>query len=200
MLLLYVGIVDVTRGVIASRKLDLLSRTISDLVSQQQTNTPMTTAQLSAILAASSALMAPFSTANLTMTVSAVDIEAKNGTTTCCDAVVRWTYTQGGVQRACSPALQQVPNGTPPSPTNFPVAIISANQNAGFNYAGGQVSYIIVSDVRYTYAPLLQQAISWFAQGMSKTNYMVPRSASGPITLNNPINPPAGQAGTICFS
>ena len=199
MLTLYVGIVDVTRGVIASRKLNYLSRSISDLVSQQPTSQTVPIATLSTILTASSAIMQPFGTTGLTMTVSAIDIKAKANTTTCCDALVRWTYTQGGTQRPCTTPLTQVANGTKPAANNIPAAVITANQTAGYNYSGGQTSYIIVADVGFTYKPIFSQAVSWFASGMSKTTFMVPRAASGPVTIADPSSAPAGQSGTICF-
>ena len=206
MLLLYIGVVDVTRGVIASRKLNYLSRTISDLVSQQQTTQAVPITTLSTILTASSAIMQPYGTSGLTITVSAVDIAAKKNTTTCCDALVRWTYTQGGTLRNCSPALNQVPNGTKPALDNIPAAVVSANQTfgasnpcTGYNYSAGQTSYIIITDVSFTYKPMFVQALSWFSPGMSKTTYMVPRASSGPVTIADPSTAPTGQSGTICF-
>ena len=199
MLLLYIGIVDVTRGVIASRKLDVLSRTISDLVSQQPTSSgALTTSQVSTIFTAASVIMQPFSTSGIKLTVSAIDIKAKSNNT-CCDALVRWSYTQGGTLRACTTPLVQVANGTPASPLNIPASLITANQNAGFGYTSGSTSYLIIADVSYTYAPIFYQAISWFSSGMSKTTYMVPRSATGAVTLNSPVNAPTGQSGTVCF-
>ena len=199
MIIMYVGVVDVTRGVIASRKLDVLSRTISDLVSQQPTSQTTSISTLSTIFTAASAVMQPYNTAGITLTVSAVDIKAKSNNT-CCDALVRWSYTQGGTLRACTTPLTQVPNGTVPTPTNIPVALITANQTAGYGYTSGLTSYVIVADVAYTYKPIFFQAISWFSAGMHKTTYMVPRSASGPVTIANPSGAPVGQSGVICFS
>jgi Flp pilus assembly protein TadG len=209
-LLLYVGIVDVTRGVIASRKLDLLSRTVADLVSQQSTTTPVPTSTISTILTAASSIMSPLSTNSLTLTVSAVDIKATSSNT-CCQALVRWSYTQGGTLRAhssssssstsnaCNVPLTQVPNGTAPAATNIPASLITANQNAGFGYTSGGTSYLIIADVSYTYSSIFSQAATWFTGGMKKTTYMVPRDATGPVTLTNPINPPTGQSGITCF-
>ncbi len=199
MVLMYIGVVDVSRGVIASRKLNALSRTISDLVSQQPTSQTTPIATLSTIFTAASAIMQPYGTSGLTMTVSAVDVKAK-GNGTCCDALVRWTYTQGGTKRQCSTALTQVPNGTAPTSLNIPAAIITANQAAGYAYTSGQVSYVIISDVTYTYLPIFSQAASWFSSGMRKTSFMVPRSSSGAVTIANPGTAPSGQSGTICFS
>ena len=152
------------------------------------------------ILTAASAVMVPFSTTGLTITVSAVDIAAKSGTSTCCNALVRWTYTQGGTLRPCSTPLTQVANGVTPTATNIPASVISANQSAGYNYAGGSTSYLIITDVTYTYVPFFPQAVSWFSSGMKKTTFMVPRDSTGPVTIASPSSAPSGQSGTICFS
>ena len=196
MLLMYIGIVDVTRGVIASRKLDILSRTLSDLVSQQTSGTISNT-QLATMFSAATTLMQPFTTNGLTMTVSEVVIQAKsNGT--CCDALVKWSYTQNGTQRACTTPLLQVANGVAPATGNIPAALITANANAGYGYTNGKISYLIITDTHYTYVPIFNQALSWFSSGMNKTTFMVPRSASNPVTLTSAAGVVAGQSGTIC--
>lgn len=202
MLLFYVGIIDVTRGVIASRKLNLLSRTVSDLVSQQPTALTVPLAKLSTILSSASAVMRPFSTTSLVLTVSAVDIKLKSDGKTCCDVLVRWSYTQGGATsylRACGTPLTQVADGTTPTATNFPKSIVTANQGQGY-YATGASSYVIITDATYTYAPFFSQATQWFTGTMRKTTYMVPRAPANPVTIADPSNASAPQMGKICFS
>ena len=200
MLLLFIGVVDVTRGVIASRKLNLLSRTLADLVSQEPTAIPTPISEIQTIFAAASAVMAPYGTSSLKLTVSAVDIKAK-ADKTCCDALVRWSFTQSGTLRGCTTALNQVPNGTSPAPTNFPAALVTANQTQGYSYTGtGAVSsYVIVADASYTYAPLFRQAWSWFSAGINKTTFMVPRAAFGPVTIADPSGVASPQSGKVCF-
>lgn len=200
MLLIYIGIIDVTRYVIASRKLNLLSRTVSDLVSQQpSTAGAIGVAGLSNIFAASNAVMAPYPTASVTLTVSAVDIKARSNNT-CCDALVRWSFTQSGTLRACTTPLTQVPDGTPPAPTNFPASLVAANQAQGYGYTTGAASYVIVTDASYTYTPTFAQALAWFSGPMRKTTFMVPRASSGPITIVDPNAAVAPQSGVICFN
>ena len=189
----------------ASRDVTLLSRTVSDLVSQQSTSSTLPSSTVSLIFGASSAVMAPFSTTGLTLTVSAIDIKLKSDKT-CCQALVRWSYTQGGTLRACTTPLTQVADGTRSAPTNIPASIISANSSGGFNYASGSTSYLIVADVSYTYVPFFPtlpapfgNPSDWFKSGMSRTTYMVPRSPSGPIALASPITAATGQSGAICF-
>ena len=130
-LLLYVGATDVARAVQTSRRLTLLSRTISDLVSQQSTATPTSTSTVSLIFGAATSVMAPYPTTGLKLTVSAVDIKAKTDGT-CCQALVRWSITQSGTLRACTTPLTQVPDGTYGTAANIPSSIILANSRAGF--------------------------------------------------------------------
>lgn len=200
MLLLYIGIVDVTRDVIASRKLNLLSRTVSDLVSQQPTGLTVPVAKMSTILGAASAVMQPFSSAPISLTVSAVDIRLKSDAKTCCDVVVRWSYTQAGSTaflRACSTPLTQVVDGTPPSLTNFPQSLVTANSQQQ-SYSGATL-YMIITDAAYVYSPIFPQAASWLGP-IRKTTYMVPRAPTNPVTIADPSNVPAPQMGKICFS
>lgn len=203
MLLLYIGIVDVTRGVIASRKLNLLSRTVSDLVSQQPTALPVPISKLSTIFASATAVMQPYPITNLKLTVSAVTIQqiAKSNPAACCDVVVSWSFTQAGSTtylRTCKSTLTQVADGTAPSLTTFPKSLVTANSAQGYGYTNGAVSYIIITDASYVYTPIFNQAISWFAAGMNKTTYMVPRAPANGITIANPNTATAPQTG--CYS
>ena len=192
MLMTYIGASDVTRGVIASRDVDLPSRTISDLVAQQPTSSSVPSSKIQTIFAAASAVMVPFNTSTLALTVSAVDI-TQNSNNTCCQPLVRWSYAQGSTMtapRACG-ALTQVAAGTAPSAINIPSAIFTANTSA---------------DVTYTYTPYFSylpylQVPSWSV--IRKTTFMVPRSVSNPVTLASPLSfstGPSGQAqsGQIC--
>ena len=204
-LLLYVGAVDVTRAILIGRRLDLLSRTISDLVSQQSTTTPVSSSTLSLIFGAASSVMAPYPTSALNLTVSAVDIKA-NADGTCCQAVVRWSFTQNGTLRACTTPLTQVADGSAGTAATIPSSIILANKAAGFGYAAGSASYLIIADVSSTYTPFfptlpapLGNPSDWFKGGLHRTTYMVPRASSGTIKLVTPISPGTGQSGVACF-
>ncbi|WP_158807958.1 TadE/TadG family type IV pilus assembly protein [Beijerinckia sp. L45] len=197
MLIIYVGSVDVTRAVMASRKGDLVSRTLSDLVGQQPTTSPTTSATLGTIFSAAKAIMAPFPTSAMSLTVSALDIRAKSDGT-CCDVMVRWSYTQGGPLRACKTPLTQVPASTPDTATNFPAPMIPGDSATQAAYAAGQSTYIIVADVHNTYSSIFSQAAHYFSNGMEKTTFTIPREA-GQVTLQSPVSPGSGQSGIICF-
>ena len=204
-LLLYIGAADVTRAILLGRRLDLLSRTISDLVSQQPTTAPVTSSTVSLIFGAASAVLGSNSASGLTLTVSAVDIKAK-ADGTCCQALVRWSFTQNGTLRACATPLTQVADGTHPTAATIPGSIILANNAGGVGYKAGATSYLIIADVAATYTPFFPtlpapfgNPSDWFKNGMRRATYMVPRAPSGTVTLATPITTATGQSGVICF-
>jgi Flp pilus assembly protein TadG len=90
MIALYFGVVEISQGIAAQRKVTMTARTIADLVSQTQnaTDTYVTNA-----LNAATAVMAPFPDSKLKITVSSIAIA--NGT-----ATVSWSETKNGTARA----------------------------------------------------------------------------------------------------
>jgi Flp pilus assembly protein TadG len=90
MIALYFGVVEISQGIAAQRKVTMTARTIADLVSQTQnaTDTYVTNA-----LNAATAVMAPFPDSKLKITVSSIAIA--NGT-----AKVSWSETKNGTARA----------------------------------------------------------------------------------------------------
>jgi Flp pilus assembly protein TadG len=127
MLALYLGAVELSQAIAADRKVTITARTVADLVSQVSTinNAGMTNA-----LAASSAVMAPFTTDKLKVVVSSLAID-KDG-----KASVVWSDTLHGTARGkgslvALPAALAVPN-----------------------------SSLIWSEVEYTYNPLIGVALT----------------------------------------
>lgn len=193
LLLLYLGTAGLTQAISAARAVTVLARTLSDLVSQQPANVNLTDTLAQNIFSASTAVMAPFPTTSLKMTLSNVEFVADAASTSSnmLDAKVRWTVTfSGGTLRPCgtSPLLTPVANGSSPSPTTMPLGL----------YATG---FLIVADVNYSYTP----AISLFTWGMangkantgplsfpmSRTSYMRPRQTDN-------IRYTSGQTAQIC--
>jgi len=122
MLSLYLGSVEVSQGIGADRKVTMTARTICDLVSQVSSigNTEMTNA-----LNASSAIMAPFSTSNLQVTVSSVKIDsAGKATVVWSDSLNSTAHTTG-------------------STVTLPAALNVANTS------------LIWSEVQYSYKPVI---------------------------------------------
>src|SRR5213595_1529867 len=72
MMTLYLGAVEISQGVGIDRKVTLTSRTVADLASQVSTisDTDMTN-----MLAAASAVIAPYDSSKLKVTVSRVDVD-----------------------------------------------------------------------------------------------------------------------------
>jgi Flp pilus assembly protein TadG len=179
MLTLYLGSTELTQGVMASRKMTLVSRTVSDLVAQQPNSTPMTDTTMASVFSAATAIMSPFDVSTLKMTVSSVEFvaNAATGGTTYngYDAKVRWSKTgpYGGTARACA-KLTPIVNSTSPSPTTLPQGL----------YASGA---LIIADVQYTYDPSFGGALlAWSSTDsimtMKNTTYMRPRNWSSFIT------------------
>ena len=108
MLLLYLGGVEVTQGVTIDRKLTLTVRTAADLASQSAS---LTNADIGNILNASSAVMSPYGTTKLKLTVTAVEIDADGKTKVAWSKSLNGTtYSKG--QSVAVPANLKVPNTT----------------------------------------------------------------------------------------
>jgi Flp pilus assembly protein TadG len=91
MLTLYLGSVEVSQAISASRKVTLVSRAVADLTSQASTN--ITSADMTNMLNASSAIVSPFAAANLKVTVSCIAIDTTG------NATVKWSETLNGTKR-----------------------------------------------------------------------------------------------------
>jgi Flp pilus assembly protein TadG len=87
MITLYLGGVEITQAVSADRKATLVAHTIGDLVAQVSS---VTDADITNILNAGTAVLYPFNTANLKMTVSSVMIDGTGR------ATVSWSKASSG--------------------------------------------------------------------------------------------------------
>jgi Flp pilus assembly protein TadG len=106
MVSLYLGAVELSRGIAADRKVTLTTHALADL-STQFTN--IADSDMSNILNASAAIMAPYSTANLQAVVSQLSINGAG------QATVEWSDTLNGAARPVGqivtiPAALAVPN------------------------------------------------------------------------------------------
>ena len=147
MLTLYLGIVELSKGYMASQRMTLVARTLADLTAQQQQlqtggTTNITDSIISNIFAASGAIMSPYSTAQLKMTISQVLLSNK-ADGTCCQAKTDWTITNnGGTARPCQVLTPS--NAAPVSITTIPTGFTTAPSTSG---------PVVVADVTYQYAP-----------------------------------------------
>jgi Flp pilus assembly protein TadG len=106
MVTLYLGGVEISQGISIDRKVTLIARTVADLTAQAS---KVTNADMTNILDASTAVMQPYQTGPLKLTVTSVVIDA-NGI-----AKVAWSDSRGGTARSVGsivsiPAALVVPN------------------------------------------------------------------------------------------
>ena len=127
MMTLYLGGTEVSQAISASRKVTLVSRTVADLASQSSSinNTNMTN-----ILNASSAVVSPFSSGSLKVTVSQVKIDA-NGA-----ATIEWSDTLHGTARGVGATV------------TVPAALKIAN------------TWLIWTEAEYSYQPTIGYVIT----------------------------------------
>lgn len=91
MLTMYFGSIEVTDAISADRQITLVASTVADITAQYQS---VTATDVNNILAAASAVLAPFSVDNAQVTLSSVQIDA-NG-----NAKVDWSATLHGTPRS----------------------------------------------------------------------------------------------------
>jgi Flp pilus assembly protein TadG len=127
MLTLYLGAVEISQGIGADRKVTLTARTVADLTSQAS---KLATSDMTNSLNAATAVIAPYSDANLAVTVSQVKIDANS------KATIDWSVTKNGTARSKG------------SSVTLPAALVIAS------------TCLIWSEVQYTYKPTIGYVIS----------------------------------------
>lgn len=170
MLGLYLSTVVATKAYMASRKVALVSRALADIASRQGVCTATTPnpcvvdADMTMFFNAASAIMAPYSTTSLKMTISRIDIV--KDTTNKLWAFTKWSVTNnGGVARPCNGGNGTFVYANGSSLTNSStlpllsgdVAVTTTGyQNSlqnEYTTAGAPTGFLIVADVAYTYTP-----------------------------------------------
>ncbi len=127
MVTLYLGGVEISQAVAIDRKVTLISRTLADLVAQV---TSVSSSDMTNILAASSAIVAPYATTNLKITVSSVTISSSNV------ATIAWSKTLNGTARTVG------------SVVTLPAALNVANTS------------LIWGEAKYAYTPTMGYVIT----------------------------------------
>jgi Flp pilus assembly protein TadG len=120
MLTMYLGGAEVSQAIATSRKVTLVSRAVADLASQSSS---ITNASMTNILNASTAVISPYASSNLKVTVSQVKIDG-NGA-----ATVEWSDTLGGTAHASGESV------------TLPAALKVAN------------TWLIWSEAEFSYVP-----------------------------------------------
>ena len=189
MLTLYLGGAELTQGLITTRKSTNVASALSDLVAEQAAGATLTDSEIADVFAAATAIMSPYSTTSLKMTVSSVEFVTDSNAATGFDAKIRWTITNnGGTPRPCQ-IMTGVANNSNPSPTTMPAGIYPAS--------GSAQATAIISDTTYIYTPAIGGSLlAWSSTAASltftHTTYMRPRNQYS-ITYS-------GSTGTVCAS
>jgi Flp pilus assembly protein TadG len=124
---LYLGCVEVSQGIGVDRKVTLTAGAVANLSAQATT---ISSTDMTDIMAASAAIMAPYSISPLKITVSCLNIDANNA------VKVKWSATQGGTARSAG------------SSVTIPSALAVAN------------SQLLFGEVSYTYTPPIGYVIT----------------------------------------
>jgi Flp pilus assembly protein TadG len=90
MVTLYLGVVEISQGISADRKVTMTARAVADLVSQAPS---MSNGDMTNSLNAATAVMAPFPDSKLKVTVSSIAIDKGKAT-------VQWSDTKNGTPRS----------------------------------------------------------------------------------------------------
>lgn len=129
MLLLYLGMAEVTTAVNVNRKMTILSRTLADLTSRAAGG--VNNAEMDSIFGASLTVMSPFSMADLQMRVSSVVITESGGAP---QARVCWSDARNMPARATNEVVQ-VPTGFDIPNTSFILAEVENMHTPMIGYA-----------------------------------------------------------------
>jgi len=124
---LYLGCVELSRGIAADRKVTLVAHTVADLATQF---TDIADSDMSNILNASAAIMAPYASSSLQAVVSELAIDAKG------NATVVWSDTLNGTAR------------TPGQTVTIPSTLAIPN------------TYLVLGETTYSYNPVFGYVIT----------------------------------------
>jgi|SRR4051812_6924574 Flp pilus assembly protein TadG len=127
MLTMYLGGSEVAQAIATSRKVTLVTRTIADLASQPAS---ITDATMTNMLDASAAVIAPYASSKLKVTVSQVKIDANS------NATIVWSDTRGGTEHTDGESV------------TLPATLKVAN------------TYLIWSEVEFNYVPTFGSGIT----------------------------------------
>ncbi|MGL9618245.1 pilus assembly protein [Bradyrhizobium sp. U531] len=176
MLVLYVGGVELGNGLAMNVKVSATAHSVADMITQ---NTAVTSTQMDGILAAASAIMAPYPTMSgtaslMTITVSEVSTDA-NG-----KATVQWSKSTSASGARTVGQQMTLSSFTAPSGTS----------NANIS--------LILSEVSYDYTPNLGFTIAGTVK-LSDSYYLFPRcSTNSPTNSSFPYYDVKYPATAVC--
>lgn len=155
LLLLLLASFDAARAIAVYMKMRAATFTLAAITNQyNNTNDPIQSADMQAILGATSVVMSPYPSAPIKVVVSQLSISSKGKVT------VSWSDTLNGVKRTKGSTVSIPSSFTPPN-----------------NSCGSYPCYLILSEVSYTFTP----SFGSFVTGpitFSDNLYVTPRSSS----------------------
>jgi len=156
MLTLYIGSVEVSQSLNANRRVVLLARTLADLTTQSP---KLNATDLAGVVAASSAVLAPLSTAPAKIRITSIAISASGSSDpkVANPASVCWSFNQGWSSYARGTTLDQ---------TQLPTALRSEPGTS-----------IIMAEVEYPYKPVIGYVITGYLT-LNERIYMRPRMST----------------------
>lgn len=149
---LYLGCVEISEGIGAERKVSIAANAIANLAAQA---TSLSTSDMVNILDATTAVIKPYDSSKLSITLSCIKIDANK------NATVKWSATRNGTARS----------GT----------YTFASANADLAVAN---TYLILGEVSYAYTPTVGYKITGTVT-LSDKMFMSPRISApsyGPTT------------------
>ena len=160
MLTIYIGGIEIGDGFAINSRVTDVAHSVTDLATQYIS---IDSQDMTAVLGASSSIMAPYSTTGMVVTVSEVTAD-KNG-----NGFVTWSNSLNGTARANGSAL------TLPAP-------LIAQAKAQFT-SNGTYMVVVLGEVSYPYTPSIGYVLTSTIT-MSDSFYLMPR-LSNCITYNN---------------
>jgi Flp pilus assembly protein TadG len=176
MLTLLIGISELAHAIDNSRKVTLLARTLADLTSQGDTSNPIAASTMSDILAAASLVLAPFSSANATIKVSAMGV---------------YLTTLNTRPYVCSSVALNAPARAAKAAATD-ITVPTAFQTTGMRY--------ILAEVTMPYTPMLGTALLQFFTGNSSITFSatMPWPVRGGTTYNSTYSEVILPSGISC--
>jgi Flp pilus assembly protein TadG len=152
MLLLYIGSVEIGEGYQVQYQVTETARTVTDLASQYVS---LNSSTMTSILNASSTIISPYSSANLTVTVSQVQVNT--GATV--GTVYQWSCSLNGTKRPVSSSVALPTNLQAPTSTIY---LIYGEVSYPFTPPlGGGISGTITMNQTAWFYPRLVSSIAW---------------------------------------
>ena len=173
MITMYLGCAELSQGLEVTRKATIVASSLADLISEQSSGVTLTNTVATDAFAAASAIISPYPTSTLKMTLSSVEFVTNAHSSTGFDAKVRWTTAyNGGTPRPCQ-IMTPVANSATPTPTTIPTGIYPSS--------GSAAATAIVADATYIYTPTFGGSVlAWSSSATSITfnhsAYMRPRN------------------------